>query len=345
MNRKTFKYVVLMAGCLLGAGAVSIAPPVPAQTKAQPPDLGNSLSIDHPAPTKTGLLPIRIGYQSTPNWLLLVAKNMNLFEKAGLAPTFDKFTAGLPMIDAAQSDQIDLGDVGNVPFLVGLSRGLDWVMIGISDEGAYTEGLVARKDSGIKTVADLKGKRVGYFKGSTAHFGLVMALRQTGIRLDQVELVPMTPAEQLAAMITNRIDAAMTWEPWIQNMVHQADSKIITTEGDLGIYTNVDGYAVRKAWLQTHRETAVRFLRALRMAFDLVQHDRGLAISTVAREMNMKEAWLKIIYKDDRAAESRLVERPPISIFPRRRRGLSPPGSAISPHSCTRKKSFPRNWT
>ncbi len=278
MNPKTMKNVVLIMGCLLGAGTVFVAPSASAQTN---------------------LLPIRIGYQSTPNWLLLVAKKMNLFEKAGLAPTYEKFTAGLPMIPAEQNDEIDLGDVGNVPFLMGLSQGLDWVMIGISDEGAYTEGLIARNNSGIKSVADLKGKRIGYFRGSTAHFGLMMALRQTGIRSDQVKLVPLTPAEQLAAMLTNGIDAAMTWEPWMQNMVHQADAKIITTEGDLGIYTNVDGYAVRRDWLLAHRETAVRFLRALRMAFDLVQKDRGLAISTVAKEMNLKEAWLKTIYQDD----------------------------------------------
>jgi len=278
MNHKILKNIALMLGCLLGAGAVFIAPVASAQTN---------------------LLPIRIGYQSTPNWLLLVAKNMNLFEKAGLAPTYEKFTAGLPMITAAQNDQIDLGDVGDVPFLMGLSQGVDWVMIGISDEGAYTEGLVARKDSGIKTLADLKGKRIGCYYGSTAHFGLMMALRQTGIRPDQVEVVPLAPVEQLPALMTNRIDAAMTWEPWMQNMVHQADAKIITTEGDLGIYTNVDGYAVRRAWLLAHRETAVRFLRALRAAFVLVQKDRGLAISTVAKEMNLKESWLKTIYQDD----------------------------------------------
>jgi aliphatic sulfonates family ABC transporter substrate-binding protein len=290
MNRKTLKNAGLLLSVVMGA--IFTTPTASAQT-------GSALHTPHAALAETNLLPIRIGYQSTPNWLLLVAKNMNLFEKVGLAPTYQKFVAGLPMIEAARNDQIDLGDVGSVPFLIGLSRGVDWVMIGISDEGAYTEGLVARKNSGINSFADLKGKRIGCFTGSTAHFGLVMALRQTGIRPEQVEVVPLTPADQFAALMTNRIDVAMTWEPWMQNMVHEADCKIVTTEGDLGIYTNVDGYAVRRAWLLAHREVAVRFLRALRMAFDLVQKDRGLAISTVAREMDIKEAWLKIIYKDD----------------------------------------------
>jgi aliphatic sulfonates family ABC transporter substrate-binding protein len=278
MNRRTSNPVALAVGCMLVALAVSLAP----QSSAQ-----------------TNLLPIRIGYQSTPNWLLLVAKNRELFAKAGLAPTFEKYTAGITMIPAVKDDKLDLCDVGDVPFLMGLAEGVDWVMIGISDEGAYSEGLVAGKDSGIKSIADLKGKRIGCLKGSTAHFGLVMTLRQTGIHPEDIQFVPMSPAEQLNALMHKQIDAAMTWEPWMQNMIHEADAKIVTTEGDLGIYTNVDGYAVRRAWLLAHRETAVRFLRALRMAFALVQQDRNLAISTAAREMNIQEKWLKTIYRDD----------------------------------------------
>jgi aliphatic sulfonates family ABC transporter substrate-binding protein len=243
-------------------------------------------------------LPIKIGYQATPDWLLFTARELKLFEKAGLAPTYVKFVAGAPMIAAAQSKSIDVADLGTVPFLVGLSQGVDWVMIGISTEGAYTEGVAARKESGINTPADLKGKRIGYFKGSTAQYGLMMALRQQGIRLDQVTLLDMPPAEQLAALANKEIDAAMVWEPWLQRMVHEANAKIIATEGDFGIYTNVTGYAARRDWLRDNKETAVRFLRALLMAYDVLQKDPSIGIRTLAGEMGLKEAWVKEIYRD-----------------------------------------------
>src|SRR5262245_48044110 len=114
------------------------------------------------------------------------------------------------MIAAVQSQSIDVATVGSVPFVIGLSQGVDWVMIGIHSEGAYAEGFGARKDSDIDTPADLRGKRIGYFKGSTTHYGVLMVLRQVGIRPDQVILLHLPPAEQVAAMANKEIDAAMT---------------------------------------------------------------------------------------------------------------------------------------
>jgi ABC-type nitrate/sulfonate/bicarbonate transport system substrate-binding protein len=188
--------------------------------------------------------------------------------------------------------------VGSVPFLIGLSQGVDWVMIGISDEGAYAEGFVARKDSGIDTLAALKGKRIGYFRGSTTHYAVMMALRQLGLPPDQVTLLHMAPAEQVAAMARKELDAAVTWEPWMQRMVYEANARIIATEGDLGIYTNVGGYSARRDWLRDNRETAVRFLGALLSAYGVLQKDPMVGVRALAREMEIKEAWAETVYRD-----------------------------------------------
>jgi ABC-type nitrate/sulfonate/bicarbonate transport system substrate-binding protein len=244
-----------------------------------------------------GRLPISIGYQEAPDWLLFVARDRGLFERAGLAPTFIKFVGGTAMLDSARSGAIDLASVGSVAFLIGLSRGLDWTMIGINPEGAYSQGLVARKDGGIQTPTDLKGKRVGYLRGSTAQFGLMMLMRQHGLRPEQLSLLDMTPEQQLRALAARQIDAAMIWEPWIHRMIHGANARIVETEGNLGIYTNVEGYSVQRQWLMTHRETASRFLRALVTANDIVQKDPKVAIRLWAADVGIREAWAEEIYE------------------------------------------------
>jgi aliphatic sulfonates family ABC transporter substrate-binding protein len=240
--------------------------------------------------------PITIGYQEQPDWLLFVARDLKLFEKAGLSPTFVKFEAGPPMIEAIRQGSLDLASVGSVAFLIGLSQGIDWTMIGINPEGAYSQGLVARKDSGIKSPTDLKGKRVGVFKGATAHYGLMMMLRQHGVRTEQVTMIHLSPAQQLQALETRQVDAAMVWEPWMQRMVRGLDARIIETEGNLGIYTNVDCYSVQRQWLKANRETALRFLRALVMASDVIRKDPKVAYQIWARELGLKDAWAAAIY-------------------------------------------------
>jgi aliphatic sulfonates family ABC transporter substrate-binding protein len=243
-------------------------------------------------------LPITIGYQSNIDWLLFVARNLKLFEKAGLAPTFLKFTAGPPMIAAAQEKSIDVTSIGSVPFLKGLAEGVDWVIIGINPEGAYGEGLVVGKDNGISTADDLVGKKIGFVKGSNAHFGLIMMLKQLGIRSDQVKLLDMPPAQQLTALANKEIDAAVVWDPWMQKMVHEANARILITEGQMGIYTAVTVYAARREWLRDNRETAVRFLEAILMANDVMQKDFQTGIKTLAAELGIKEGWAEAIYEN-----------------------------------------------
>ena len=254
-------------------------------------------------------LPITIGYLAGSDWLLYTARDLKLFEKEGLAPAYVTFPAGVPMIAAAQSKSIDVGALGVVPFMLGLSQGVDWVMIGLA-EGAYSQGIVAGKDSGIETPADLRGKKIGYFRGSGAQYGLAMALRQSGIRPDQVTLLHMTPAEQLGALTKKKIDAAMVWEPWMQRMIHESGGRIIATEGDLGIYLNVSGLAVRRDWLRENRETAVRFLRALLAAYDVLQRDNRVAIDAGARATGISEAMAETIYQDTPPARMQLWADP-----------------------------------
>jgi ABC-type nitrate/sulfonate/bicarbonate transport system substrate-binding protein len=95
-----------------------------------------------------------------------------------------------------------------------------------------------------------------------------------------------------------QLEAAMVWEPWIQRMVHEANGRLIAIEGDIGIYTNVAGISVQRQWLLENRETAVRFLQALILAYDALQKNHTVAIRAVVEETGTKREWVEQIYRD-----------------------------------------------
>jgi taurine transport system substrate-binding protein len=250
-------------------------------------------TAQQPAP-----LPIKIGYQAVASWLLFGARSLKLYEKAGLTPTFVKFTAGAPMIAAAQSQSIDVAMVGTVPFLAGVASGVDWVYIGVDNEYPRAVGFVARKDSGVASLADLSGKTIGFFRGSTSHYAVLTVLKRQGIATNQVKLLQLEPAQQVAAMMNRQIDVAATWEPWMQKMVHQAEGKIVAREADIGLYTGLGVWAVRSSWLKANQETVRRYLRALVMAYDTLEKDPSPALNAVMQEMGIPEEWARAIFKE-----------------------------------------------
>ena len=81
------------------------------------------------------------------------------------------------------------------------------------DDSKGGDGIVANKD--IKTIADLKGKKVGYTEGSVSQFYLSVLLKQAGLTLKDIDSLNMTAGDAGAAFVAKRIDAAVTWEPWL----------------------------------------------------------------------------------------------------------------------------------
>ena len=243
-------------------------------------------------------LPITIGIQTDADWITIEAMHEHLFEKVGLKPHFIRFTAGAPMMAAAESNSINVATPGFVPFLAGVGNGIPWVAIGLDAVGPKAEGFVARKGSGINSIADLRGKRIGYFRASTAHYGLVMGLKKYHVPLDSVTLLSMAPAQQVAAMRSNNIQAAEVWEPWMHTMVAKADGKIIATEADVGVGTAAAVYAVRKDWLASHQEAATRFMQAIVLAYHQLQQDPKPAIEAFAKLTGIKPVWSADIYKE-----------------------------------------------
>ena len=96
-----------------------------------------------------------------------------------------------------------------------LKTGKEFQYVLALDDSAGGDGIVARKE--IKSIRDLRGRRVAVQEGSTSQFFLNALLRDAGLLEKDVQVVNMKPGDAGAAFVAGRVDAAVTWEPWLSN--------------------------------------------------------------------------------------------------------------------------------
>jgi len=115
-------------------------------------------------------------------------------------------------------------------FALDATQGVPGKIVLCFDESYGGDGIVAKKS--ISTLADLKGKKIGYQKGLPAHFLLLSVLKKTNLSGADVEHVDMDADKAGAAFVAGHLDAAVTWEPWISKAAATADGKILMTTKD-----------------------------------------------------------------------------------------------------------------
>lgn len=126
------------------------------------------------------------------------------------------FPFGPPLVQAAAAGQIDLGDVGDVPPLNGAAKDLGFKIIAAevpATPDQASDYLIVPKGSPIRTLRDLRGKRVGVPVGSSAHGLLLNAVKSAGLSAQTVSFVNLAPAALQAAFAGGKVDAAAIWNP------------------------------------------------------------------------------------------------------------------------------------
>jgi len=161
---------------------------------------------------------IRIGFQKG-GGLLTMLKQQGAVEKA-LAPRgtqvrWIEFPAGPQMLEALNAGSIDFGTTGAPPPIFAQAAGIDVVYVGAEPPPVQSEAIIVKPDSPIRTVAQLKGKKVAFAKGSGSHLLLVSALHKAGLSLRDVQAVFLGPSEARAAFDGGSVDAWVVWDPYL----------------------------------------------------------------------------------------------------------------------------------
>ncbi|THF67281.1 taurine ABC transporter substrate-binding protein [Pseudothauera nasutitermitis] len=196
-------------------------------------------------------------------------------EKAtGYKINFRQFSGGGDVIRALASNQVHIGEAGSAPIAAGLSQGLPVELFWILDDINDAEALVVRNGSGVNSVADLKGKRIGVPFTSTTHFHSLVALEHAGVNPSDVRIVNLRPPEIAAAWERGDIDATFVWEPVLSRV--KASGKVLVSSGQIAKQTGkstFDGIVVNRDWARQHGEFLDKFVQVLAAADESYRRD------------------------------------------------------------------------
>lgn len=180
---------------------------------------------------------IRIGIQQSlgPLW---IAKEKGWFEEAykevGVDVEWVEFQSGPPQFEGIAANKLDFTEVGNTPVIGGQAADVAFKEIALTADGYKTNAILVNKDSGIKSVKDLKGKKVAVAKGSSGFGFLYQVLEQEGVDPDEVEIIQLQPDEARPAFENGSVDAWSIWEPFISIQLIQNDAEILINGEDIG---------------------------------------------------------------------------------------------------------------
>jgi sulfonate transport system substrate-binding protein len=233
---------------------------------------------------------LRIGFQkSAVN--LLVLKQQGTLEKRfpKTAVSWIEFPAGPQLLEALAVGSIDFGLTGDTPPVFAQAAGKDLVYVGAEPPKPDSSAILVPATSNIQSLVDLKGKRIAFQKGSSAHNLLVRALEKAGLTWNDVTPVYLAPAEARAAFERGSIDAWAIWDPYYAAAEYAVRPRVLTTGRTLSannsFYLASKDIAARSpevisalltelsnadAWIQGHkREAAQRLSDYSGLPFDV----------------------------------------------------------------------------
>ena len=222
--------------------------------------LGAALCFGAVAQTKE----VVIGYQDMVVPWRYAQETQEVEKRTGYKVTYRKLGSGAEVARALASGAIHIGEAGSAPFASALSQGLPIEVFWVLDNINAAEALVARNGSGVNTLADLKGKKIGVPYVSTTHFHTLVALESAGVSPKDVKTLNLRPPEILAAWERGDIDATFVWDPVLAKV--KQSGKVITTSGDIAAKTGkatFDALAVTKDFAKANDAFLGQFVQVL----------------------------------------------------------------------------------
>ena len=240
---------------------------------------------------------VRIGYQKYGK-LVLLKSNGSLEEKlksVGAKVVWTEFPSGPPLLEALNVGAIDFGNTGEAPPIFAQAAGAPIQYVAYEPPAPKGEAILVPKDSPIKSVTDLRGKKVALNKGSNVHYLLVKALEKAGVKYSEIEPVFLAPADARAAFERGAVDAWVIWDPF--QAAAEAATGARTVADGTGVVANYQFYFASKKFLQTDPKIVELVLAQLSEVDDWAKGDIHAVAEQLAPSIGLSVPVVEVALK------------------------------------------------
>jgi sulfonate transport system substrate-binding protein len=230
-----------------------------------------------------GVKEIRIGYQKN-GVLVITRQQANLerhFGPQGIEVKWVEFSSGPPMLEAMNVGSVDYGAVGDSPPVFAQAAGAA-IVYAAGQPITNGQGIVVPQNSPIRGIADLKGKRIGFTKGSSAHNVVVQTLEKAGLTYADIIPVYLTPPDAGPAFANGSIEAWSIWDPYFAIGESKQNGRVLVNAHEItktnSFYIANKGFAANHGrvlqqiidvtsatakWAEAHRDEVAKSLSAV----------------------------------------------------------------------------------
>jgi NitT/TauT family transport system substrate-binding protein len=229
---------------------------------------------------------IKVGYSDWPGWVAwAIAEQKGFFKKHGARVKLIWFPNYTDSIAALSAGQLDANCQTWSDTMGPIAKGIPLKAVLVNDNSAGNDALMVSPK--IKGFADLKGKKIALEEFSVSHFVLVTALAKHGMTQKDVEVINLSAGDAAAAFMSGRVDAAVVWNPWVNQIQQSGKGKALFTSKDMpGLIPDL--LVAQEKSLVANRKDFIGMVKAWYDVEKFIRDDPKAAAKIMAKVVGLK---------------------------------------------------------
>lgn len=203
---------------------------------------------------------LRIGYQKAASTLVLLKAHGTLekrLARLGIAVKWAEFSAGPQLLEALNVGSVDFGYVGEAPPIIAQAAGANFVYSGYEIPTPLAESILVPQHSPVHTVAELRGKKIAFNKGSDVHWLVISLLKKANISYSEFQPIYLAPADARAAFERGAVDAWAIWDPFQTAAIKQLNARVLASGA--GVVSHHQFFLSARPYAEKIQQSSARF--------------------------------------------------------------------------------------